>query len=388
MELPKWFSYVHTVILQMRIHNNRNRSFLLLVAIVFVAMFSACKKENPVLPPDNRPILTSADYGRVVLTLTDYDVVRITHQLGPDLRSPDVVGIGIGTKDSATYRPLLSVGTTYDPASQVYSISYDFTVRLDSSEIQPRLTIRYHFANLTYADADTTVLLYKYPYQSAEIFVTNSIMADTGSMFLDIDRVGRKLFFLEGFGAGFGSLGEYDLDAQLTRRLGVYPRGGTIAADSVFVFFSSNSVLSPAGQHQIQRYNTVTDSVDIGFPLLPTLFIRGMATCERRLYASLDGQRLQVFTFDGTIVDTVLHARTTFYMTIADSIIYSVDPSSSVNQISRFDLRTGGFLPNLAAPAKFLEGIRVHDNQLYFCDRFRNFVGVVPLSELRPAQDL
>jgi hypothetical protein len=73
-------------------------------------------------------------------------------------------------------------------------------------------------------------------------------------------------------------------------------------------------------------------------------------------------------------------------MTIHDDIVYSVEFSTTAapDRISRFDMNSGSFLPYAVAPARSLDGLKVYEDQLYFCNYFKTAVGVLPLSALKP----
>lgn len=350
----------------------RGNPVILFTTILFAVSFLSCKKEGNPIVPDGRPLLTPADYRKLVVTMTDYDVVRVTHQFGLDLRVPNVVRIGIGAKDSTGFKQLSSTPATFDQGAQSYIIRFDFSARFDSTLTVAPLTVRYFKSDSTYADADTTVALYKYPYKSAEIFLPYSILPN--EPFQDIARK-DTLFFFHPFGPR--GLYVYNLVNHQTRLLFDYASGDHIAADSIFVFCD-------VSHSRVYRYNRLLNSFDLNF--MPSPSIAGLATYNGFLYVlgSVPSDHLKKFTYDGTLVDSIPYPKNTYYMMIHNGILYSVknDPTLNVDFLTRFDLATRTFLPRVRSPWKWEDGIKAHGNSLYFCNYHKKFVGVMPVADL------
>jgi hypothetical protein len=349
-------------------------SFILILAtIAFAFLFSACKKEsNPITPPDNRPILTSADYGKVVLTLFDYDSVRVSHKTGLDLRSPNIVRIGIGIKDSAGYKQSLSAASAYDPSAQAYIIHFDFSLKMDSSKRESPLTVRYYSTDSSHVDVDTTVLLYKYPYGSAEVFLLYSIIPYINP-FQDIAVI-DSLFFFHPFGPE--GLYEHNISNSQTRLLLGYGAGDHIAAESIFVFCDVD-------HSHIRRYNRSLNAVDFIFPPFPQpSSLAGLEAYNGFLYVlvSKPSYHLEKYTFDGSLVDSIPYSRTTYHMTIHNGIVYSVEN----DHLTRFDLQMKAFLSDVRAPWKWEDGIKAYHDVLYFTNYEKRFVGIMPIADLLP----
>jgi hypothetical protein len=359
----------------MRVETRRHFLSSLLAPMVLGMLFLACKKESiTTVPTDNRPVITPADFGKVVLTLTDYDFVRVTHQLGLDLRSQKVLRIGIGPKDSTGYTEASSVSTVYDPNSQAYIIHFDFSVRLDSSKTVAPLTLRYYLNDSTHTDTDTAALLYKYPYDSNEIILPFSVLQSLHGPghFQDVDRNGSLVFFhpLSSYG-----LYSYDLTTHTLTSLFGYSSGDHVAADSVFVFCD-------VGHYEIMRFNLAMDTVDLTFPEPVHDQIYGMDVYNGYLYASR-ASYFKKYTLGGTLVDSVRFIISGYYLTIQDSIIYTV---RGYNRIARYDMRTQSYLSEVMSPARSTEGIKISNGKLYYCDFNKNIVGSVPIGDLRVFQ--
>jgi hypothetical protein len=274
----------------------------------------------------------------------------------------------------------LSTASTFDPSVQAYAVHYEFSAKLDSSKMVAPLTVRYYLADSTYTDVDTTVNLYKYPYHSAEVFVTTSILLGQDNFF-DIARTDSFLYF-----SPLGDYGvyEYRLSTHQTRLLVNFTEGGHTCAESSSVFFEVE-------RDGIYRYdllsNTYSQLLQATFPGIVT----GLDVFNGNLYVNfaISISPLRVFTFDGTLVDSIAYHPEGRFLAINDSIVYSVVNPSQFGgrfELSRFDLRTRAFRSHVLSPAKWPGGIKTYANQLYYVDYNKRFVGVVPVSDLTLAQ--
>ena len=349
-------------------------SFCILIVFTF-----SCKR-TPTSPSDAFPPFTSAQFHNVVLSVVDYDVVHITHAEAVDFRSTNIARIALGAKDSTTFTPLLSVPSTYDANANDFILHFDYTVALDSAKTEAPLTIRYYSPDSSYSDVDTVVDLLHYPYASAQVFATNSIFPQLG-VFQDIDRVG-DIFYFHGYGPD--GLNKYDLTTRQSALLYPYPSGDHIAADSSYVYCD-------VGHDHIDRYNVLTGAIDRSFLSFAPNWLNGLALYQQQLFVlegmSNDALTLKIFNLDGSVADTVPFPAPSYYMTVYDSVVYGVNLwTEGPNEITRFDLRTRSFLPNLLSPAKSCDGIKVFGDQIYFCNFWKDFVGVMPIADLRPAQ--
>jgi hypothetical protein len=348
--------------------------------ILSATLLLGCKDESagPITGIDRRPLLSERNMGNVVVSYPAFDVIRITNAAGSVLRSPDVVAVGIGSARTG-YSQLGSFSSTYDAAFGTYVINFDFSVRIDSTLTRLPLVLRYYLAGGGYEDAVATASLFRYPYPSAEVLASGSIVPVPGIHIQDIAMRGNRLYFHP-----YAALGlyAYDIGSVGSTMLLPYSAGDHIAVDSIFVFCDAGA--------RILRFNTLSNAVDRTFSPVPSGRIAGLDVFNGFLYVMTGSQWVNRYTLDGEPVDSLPFPRQTYYMTIADSIIYSVQAGDQTNpgapdEIVRFDLRTRQFLANLAAPCRSLSGIKISNQQFYYCDWFRNIVGVVPVAALKEA---
>ena len=341
--------------------------------IVLLTSISSCEKGIEPTPGQNpNPALTPSDFGSVVIAITDFDQVKLTHTLGAKLSANNINGISVGYKDTAGFVQLAHKTAAYHSPSAKYEFEFDFSVKLDSTRLVAPLSIRYYFTDSNIADFDTTVSLYKYPYASTKIIVTKDALPPSAWYIQDIDRLGSKLYFhpLGPFG-----MYEYGLTTQQTAALLNYNSGDHIAADSTFVFCDIN-------HREVHRFNLITNSVDLVFDLPPTIDISGLEAYENHVYILLRLEpqyTLRKYTYDGHLVDSVIVSSPGYYLSIYDGVLFMNDGA----HISRFDLATKHSLPNLRLPGSDILGMKIIDNELYFSHYLKVYIGSVPIADLQ-----
>ena len=195
----------------------------------------------------------------------------------------------------------------------------------------------------------------------------------------DIAVLGSKLYFHPS--AAFG-LYEHDLITKSTRELVPYGSGDYIAADSIFVFYDFSHKF-------VRRYNLSTDTTDLEFPLSSDVELYGLGVYEHSVFVYINefpgGCFLKKYSLDGMLLDSIPYTSAYSYVTIVDSIAYSMNyytqPRSC--EITRFDMRSRKYLSSLLSPVRLCGGIKVYEGNLYFCSSFKEFIGAVPFSALR-----
>ena len=349
------------------------------VVIVLSMAFLSCSK-NPTEPVDSRPLISAGEYQDINLTLKNYDLVHVTHAAGLDLRSPSVVRVEVGVKNDGVFVAAVSSVSTYDANAEAYVIHFDFTVQMDSSKITAPLTIRYITEDSASHDVDTTVALYKYPYPSAQVFADSTILENGRSPIQGLSLAGSTMFY-HPLDEGLFAI---DLSSRVSSlRWNGYYNGSHIAADSSFVFCD-------VFHQTISRFDLTTNTALGSTPNLGTISsISGMAVQFHTLYVLVYGQTgtsICSYSLQGVHVDSIAYpSNDSYFMAMSDSVVYCKDETSidGVYQISRFDLRTKSFLANLMPPAKEVEGIAISDGRFYYYDMSKNFIGVVPLVDLK-----
>lgn len=353
-----------------------------MVTSAWLLLLASCKDTGtgPATPPDNIPLLSLENYHKIAVQLVDYDVVRITHQSGNDLKSSTVRQITIGSKTGAGFTQLAVFPSTYDSVARTYNIHFDFTVAMDSSKLVQPLTVRYHASDST--DIDTSVALYKYPYASVEIFMDSTLVAP-GS-YQDVALNDQSFFFhtwsLDG-------LHQYNLVTHQSSNPYGYYGGSHISANSDYVFCDIN-------HHEVVRFNLNSATPDLmHFGNRTVFLIEGLAVSGQSLTMLIfnGSQYLLNFTLDGVLMDSIpFPNKTPYFMALHDSVLYCKDEDYALdahgNQIMRFSLRTRTLLSNARSPSRTIAGMEVVHDTLFFCDPWKKFVGVMPVANLLSVQ--
>jgi hypothetical protein len=352
--------------------------FAILWCFLATILISGCNESST--SADKATDLVPSNYSQINVAFVGYDEVRITHQAGIDLTSDEITEIAIGIKDVTVFRPLLQYQSTYNPDKQVYEIHFDFTLKLDNTLTTVPLTVRYFFRDDYHFDADTIIALYKFPYPSAEIFATRDLIHP--DMYQEIALTNSKFLF---HGWNSDGLHVYDLKSKQKTDYNFYRGGSHLTAYKNYVFCDID-------HKNIVRFNLNTQSVDFTLPgLTDVASIDGMAIQDSTLFVLVVGWSeyyLKTFTIDGAEIDSMAYPHGAYFMAIADSIVYKkhyVNDSYGI-YLSRFDLRSKSFLPDVYSPASELKGLEIVNDTLYYCDFRKGFVGKIALSDLVPVE--
>lgn len=345
----------------------KNRCLLVLPLV----MLLSCDTGVPPSSSSGRKI-ERADFSRITIRLVDYNKVEVSHQLGSDLYSNELVAVSIGIKDTSSYVELARSSSIFDTKAGVYRLSFSLIAKMDSSKLNVPLTTRYLLSDSSSIDIDTSVVLYTYPYASSQVLVTYLIGAH--GYFQDFDRIGNKLFFHP---TGPEGLFEYDLSTAQLRQLFLYIGGDHMAADSNFVFCESGVFL--------YRYNLISDSVDLRAQVLPSR-TSGIDTHNGYLYvvAGYPPVSIRRYSYDGVFLDSTTFSipEGVYYFTIDNNTAY-MTVISEPTRLMRYNLQTNTLLTDVMGPGYDLLGIKVYQGMLYFSDLNKFFIGYVPISDLK-----
>ncbi len=317
------------------------------------------------------PTTTLGDVRNISIQQVYYNIIDVRSNENLIVRSKDVEYIIFGEKQDLIFIGQDTTIPTYTGPSSVRTLRFAFRRDVDLSIIKYDFTLRFLFFDSSWVELDTFALMYKYPYESAEVFLTTDLIQRPDLYFDDFDRDAKYLFF---HSFGFSGVFQYHLDSRQLKTLVDNVSGDVIASDSVFVFYQN-------GLH-IFRYNLMTRSTDLELGTYKSPY--GMDIYDGELYVIFrDGEsafKLSRFDFEGNHIDSRPYERETYYMTIYDDVVYSMD-YSSYQSISRFDLRTNTFLENRDSPA-ISAGIRIYGDRFYYSDGYKAMIGSIPLSEI------
>ena len=308
----------------------------------------------------------------------DYDSLHIENKDSVILHEKLVDKISLYSIENYDYILQDTLTPNYIATDDGYYIHFRFKKKLALEKLYYEFAIRYQFNDGSFIEIDTTHLMLKYPYKSAKvIFNCNEVNTrnDKYFHFQDIDFKNNTIYYhpLASYG-----LYDFNLESRQNNELVNYSGGDFIAFDSNYVFMDICHVT-------ISRYNIVSKTVDLDFDLSSLDYddINGMECWNGKLFVVFtnDGNNyIAKFDYDGEYIESIQYSKSTFYLTIDSGIAYSHDYNKT---LYRFDLESETFLSDLKMPAYGGEGIRIHDNQLFFVAYNKKVIGYIPISELK-----
>lgn len=356
------------------------RNKILLISL-FLLLYLYCEKDksitSPEIPSDSP---TKQELSKFQVIQVYYDSTVIKSDKNIILRTKAVEKIILGWKENGFFAGYDTLEPQYSPFDNGYYLDFQFEKNTGRTLRIYEFTLRFMLFNNDSIDVDTTAQLYKYPYQSAEIFITaEEVFQRENYHFQDIDRNDNYLFIHP---VGPVGLIKYNLISKQTEELVLYSSGDCITSDSIYIFYD-------IGHKDILRYNLATDTTDMKLDLsgLNYSWIKGLDIYGGILYVLLESSPsyyLTKFDLQGNYLGFIEYSKTTIFMTINGDILYSIEisPDWSGMGISRFNLITETFMENKSLPTNEWEGIRIYQDKFYFTDFYRQIIGTIPLNEL------
>jgi hypothetical protein len=290
----------------------------LLLPLLLFSLFFGCEKDDSITGPADSP--TKENLAKFQIVQVDYDSLLIKSDNDIILPKKAVERIFFGQKVNGVFTANDSLEPEYLPTNDSYYLDFQFEKKVDRSLSVYEYTLRFLSVNGDFIDVDTTAQMYKYPYQSAEIFLTFDQVFPIEYLFQDFDLNDNYLFVHP---LGPSGLYKYDLFSGQTEELLLYPSGDCLAADSIYVFCDVDHV-------KIYRYNLVTDKTDLELDLsgLTYSLIKGLDIYQGILYALFESSPsyfLAKFDFEGKYLGQIEYPKTTMYMAISNGILYSIE---------------------------------------------------------------
>lgn len=343
----------------------------LLLTILSTIFFAACK-DSGVSPTDGLPHL---DNNQFAISQVDYYVYRVSSN--PAIMSPSrIQRVEVGTMVDS----VLDIKATVTPSVIVsngqYRVTFSVTAAFrDTTSREETIRVRLVSESGSAVSIDTTIPTYKYPYSSTEIIATNDNIPEV-VFFQDIVFVDDTLYFRP---TGPHGLFKYDPAIGTAIELFPYPGGDHLAADSGIVFIDNHSF--------IQRWNTHTATLEeiiVRYEPGSNTFITGMDVSDGVLVVLLSTQGAFFrcrYDYRGGLVDSIPFDVTGHYLAIRAGILHRI-VWGATQQILRYTF-SGSQLPSFYPPVRNGDGIKFHDDFLYYCDANRRLVGRVPVADLR-----
>lgn len=350
---------------------------LLTIATLIVMIFViSCEKDstapeetNPPAPP------TKAELSKFFVKQTYYDSLQIGSETEIVLAEQSVEQIIFGSIESGNFVVDDTLIPTYQPSGNQFYLLFQINKQLDRNLRFYEFMLRFVLTNSDTVDVDTLAPTFKYPYESAEVFITIEQVTTAPHFFQDFDMNETDFFYHPTSAYG---LYQYNFLSGSTEELVRYGSGNYIAQDSIYVFYE-------VAGFAIFRYHLEKDTTDLEINLSQFNYdyISGLEIYDEILYVLFYDSFspfLAKFDLDGNLLETVPYSKNTIFITIKNDILYSIDHTK--DSLSRFDLNTQTYLSDKSLPTLEWEGIRIVGENFYFVDFYKKMIGVIPLSEL------
>lgn len=343
-------------------------------ALLLSLLVLSCKEDILLIqkPEDHSSI--QLQFRKIEFVQPSYDTLVVANKENLVLSSV-LVRLVVLEKKASDGTIVMRDSTTplYAPEGDNVKLLFHFNVPITKREIFDTLTLRYIMMDSSVVEVDTIAPVFKYPYRSAEIF-----LREPGGAYQDFD-LSDSVVFLHPYGPE--GLYSYDLQTGTLQEVLRYGGGDYIARDSVFVFCDIY-------HNSISRYNVRTDSVDKRIEVLQYIhdYIGGLEVWNDTLFMLTDKNTLEKFTLDLEHLGTIPYSRRTFGITIYSGILYSNNYADQT--ISRYELSSGRYLYDVKYPSKDTDAIKIRNRMFYFTDFSKDFIGRLPVTDLRAPSDV
>ncbi len=320
----------------------------------------------------------------VNIRLAGYDSLVIENKSGASLTGQLVSGIQLGRKITGRFVADQDSIPRYSTSSNAYSIRFEFPVKLkEDFEIAHHFTLRFQLRDSTQVDVDSMALMYKFPYESTEIY--SKIFDKTHKEVTGFRFVDSTLYFITPDGLySCDSHGNY-LSKLLDQQSDQYLTGNST---HLYWVFPDHSLY----KYMIYKYDIQADSVAAAFDLFPgnQIHISGIAADETKLYLLFQTLNYPATNFliisdlDGNLISTIQLDRDIWglrYCGILNNTLYLGDYIGET--FSKLDLSTFAFSGGNPLPSTSQAAFQFRNGQFYFLDEQRLFMGRLPTDEVR-----
>ncbi|MEJ2637662.1 MAG: hypothetical protein P8184_20535 [Calditrichia bacterium] len=341
-----------------------------------IILFISCEKEE-ITGQTPVQTLTNEELQKLVsFEFTDYHQFEIKNQPDASVSGKIIQKVEFGEKDTGSFIADTTVQISYSAQGNEYLPQFTFSRSIFREQLRTYFfTLRFFFNDNVYADLDTFVLTYKYPYQSTEMFLDINALAEFSGNIQDFLIMGDDFY---GYSFSSVTVFKYNLTSGDYKVLAGFPGGDHIAGNSDFIFLDLE-------HSNILRYNIQKDTIDLQFFPYPGFDdqMLGMCADNNFLYVMFHptdsgGEVVKRYTVDGQYSGEFKIPWMGYYLCCADSILYSVDFDGG---IFRYDMRSNLLLPEIPSPAESIDGIFVDNGKLYYADYDKNAIFVFALSE-------
>jgi len=144
-----------------------------LFILSFLILLLSCTKEKSVTGPETpNTVPSQQDLAKFQIIQIYYDSLEIKSDRNITLSTKAVKKIILGDKKDGNFTGLDSLDPQFMSDNNKYYLNFQFKKKIDRTLITYDFTLRFLLDNNEIIDVDTTAQMFKYPYQSAEVFIT------------------------------------------------------------------------------------------------------------------------------------------------------------------------------------------------------------------------
>jgi len=353
--------------------------FFSILILILLILASCDEKDNITNPNVSRQDHINKFSNGIKISLTNYDSILVENDSGSIIDFDEVSAIEIGDKITGSYIP----GNRVIPVhNDTLGLQFSLPLKVTEDFIRAyHFTVRFILEDSSSVDVDTLALMYKFPYRSAEIFL--KYIDATGTSIWDFNVVDNNFYYID----YYDGLYKYNLNTRNKDHLTDIKGFVYLAGNDEYQFIVYKN-------YMIYRYNIKSDSVDKTLDIFPSSNrnIKGIEFYNNKLYvlirniSSSGKDYFNVYNLEGDLVETIQFDEKiwTFNGCAAyDSVFYFCDISIYNLKILKLDLRTKSLSEGKSLPAVYPSGIKFDNENLYFLDGRRQFIGSIPVSDIR-----
>lgn len=364
----------------------------LVIHITFFIFLFSC---NKLWPPEEPPVTTTVnELSGFQMIISDTGSVIFKNNDDLLLKNRDVKEIILISKDGEIFEDLKIIEPTYVKVGNKYKLEFEITTLVKSKAYIKHYILKFNMVDDSYIEIDKSAILYKYPYENAEIFMLpeEMVLLGGGGYLQDFDIVENYLYYHP-----YGPLGLYKYNLvtrTVSDTLRRYEAGDHIAVAENYVFID-------CAHSRIERYNTDSDSIDLVFDLsqiswadcdfyCSNLSISGIAANNNIIYALVRNSQteslyLTQFDYDGNYLEERTWPEDYGYnLEYYNGVLFSYyyDWVEHNYTLKRFDLNSNLFLETKPPPTLSPDGISIVNGRFYYADYNRKIICSIPISDL------
>lgn len=354
------------------------RNFFLLLLIL--SLFSCKKETTPIVPFEEEQVLPKEEQLRKIDVIqTDYDSLLVQNSHDLLLQSRSILKIQLFQFDGANYVLADTSILAYTGSYGSYHPNFQFRIYVQDTVLFYKFKLKYVLYDSSTSEIDTSTIICKYPYNTAEIYYKFSDLPMPQSIrnrfAEDIDFEDGKFYYRNSGGYG---IYEIDETSGAFKTLVNYVSHNYIAVESGYLYYTTEP-------NSIYKLDIASGSFTafICFsrdPAYNDSAITGIDVEDNSVYVTTEGRYLIEFDTSGNFRKSFPYSELTYFLTKYGDRLYSVDIFHS--KIKVYNLLTEEFENALPAPSKDIFAIRIKNGYFYFSEFIKKYIGRIPLEDI------